>query len=92
MNDDGGTLVRRSLTRWFWVAGVIGSVHGAWSVYWALGGTWMLASVGQWALEAAADPSPAATAGLWGVALVKFIAAWVPLFAHRGLLLSLIHI
>lgn len=73
-------------TAWFWVAAGIGTVHAAWSVYWALGGTWMLASVGQWAVQAAADPTPGARLALWGVAVVKLLAAWVPLLAHRGVL------
>lgn len=71
---------------WFWVAAVLGTVHGGWSVYWALGGTWMLASVGQWAVDAAAEPSVQVTLGLWAVAAVKLIAAWVPLLAQRGVL------
>ena len=34
-----------------WVAGAAGVLHSAASSYWALGGQWLLATVGQWAVE-----------------------------------------
>ena len=33
-----------------WAALVLGLVHAFWSFYWAFGGTWMLDTVGQWAV------------------------------------------
>ena len=34
-----------------WVTGAAGVLHSAASSYWALGGQWLLATVGRWAVE-----------------------------------------
>ena len=85
MSAEAAATVARP-TAWFGAAACVGIVHAGWSVYWALGGTWMLASVGQWAVQAAHDRPLAAQLSLWTVALAKIVAAVVPLLAHRGLL------
>ena len=36
-----------------WVACGLGLVHAAFSLYWALGGQWLLATVGRFAVQAA---------------------------------------
>ena len=33
-----------------WAAMALGLVHAAWSFYWAFGGSWLLDTVGQWAV------------------------------------------
>lgn len=66
------------------LAAVAGVVHGAWSLYWALGGRWLLDTVGRWALDLAASSPLVAGAGLGGVALVKLVAAVVPVAVDAG--------
>lgn len=66
----------------FWAAAVLGTVHAAWSVYWAFGGTFLLETVGEWAVEAADEPSAATTLGLLSVGAVKLAGAWAPLLAE----------
>ena len=76
-----GVRLSRSLV---WVAAGAGSLHAAASLYWALGGQWLLPTVGQWAVDAAAGSPVAAGAGLGLVALVKLLAATVPVAAAYG--------
>lgn len=66
------------------VAAWLGTVHAAWSAYWAFGGELLLETVGQWAVEAAREGSMAVAAGLLAVALAKLAGAWVPLLAETG--------
>lgn len=61
---------------------MLGSLHAVWSLYWAAGGTWLLETVGQWAVEAAEDSPAAALAGLIAVSTAKLAAAWIPLLAE----------
>jgi hypothetical protein len=70
--------------RLVWLAWVLGLTHAAFSVYWALGGRWLLATVGQWAV-AAAEQNPVRAGLLLGVvALVKVAGATIPvLVVHR---------
>lgn len=70
-------------TAW-WTAAVLGTLHAASSAYWAFGGQFLLETVGQWAVDAAQQPTMASTIGLWGIAAVKLLAAWVPLSAELG--------
>ena len=42
-----------------WTAAALGGVHAAFSAYWALGGDWLLRTVGAWAV-ALRDSSPIA--------------------------------
>ena len=67
-----------------WVAAAVGVVHAGFSSYWATGGRWLLSTVGQWAVDLS-DRSPvAAGAGLGIVALVKLLAAVVPVAVAYG--------
>ena len=68
---------RRSLTL-VWLAAAVGLVHAAASVYWAAGGRWLLASVGQWAVDLTTNAPDSAAAVLGVVALVKVLAALIP--------------
>ena len=61
-----------------WLAGAVGVVHAGFSAFWALGGQWLLATVGQWAVELSAQSPVAAGAGLGLVALAKLLAAVLP--------------
>lgn len=53
-------------------------VHAGFSLYWALGGRWLLATVGQWAVDLSGRAPLAAGAALGLVALVKLSAAVIP--------------
>jgi hypothetical protein len=70
--------------RWLSAAALAGGVHAAFSLYWALGGGWLLDTVGQWAVRLASE-SPARTATVLGlVALVKASGAVLPLAWAAG--------
>ena len=67
-----------------WTAGLAGAVHAGFSLYWALGGRWLLATVGQWAMDLA-DRSPQATAIALGlVAAAKLLGAVIPIGVAYG--------
>lgn len=66
------------------MAGAAGMLHAAASLYWALGGQWLLATVGQWALDLSAEAPLAAGLALGFVALVKVLAAAVPIGVAYG--------
>lgn len=68
----------------FWAAAVFGSVHAAASAYWALGGRWLLATVGSWAVDIAASAPLLSALALGAVALAKLAAAGVPLLVEYG--------
>ena len=70
---------RRELSLWcVWTACIIGLVHAAFSMYWAVGGQWLLDTVGRWAVEQSLR-APRGTAFLLGlVALAKVAGALVP--------------
>lgn len=65
--------------RAFALALLIGSVHGAFSLYWGLGGTWLLKTVGAELVESFADK--------WWlivvVGVVKIVAAGAPWLLER---------
>ncbi|WP_265523489.1 DUF3995 domain-containing protein [Oerskovia flava] len=61
-----------------WVAAALGGIHAGFSLYWALGGSWLLATVGRWAVEMTEDSPQLAAAALGAIALVKAVAAAVP--------------
>jgi hypothetical protein len=48
MTPRGRLTVSRVLV---WIAGLAGAVHALFSLYWALGGRWLLSTVGQWAVD-----------------------------------------
>ena len=67
-----------------WVAALVGVVHAGFSAYWATGGQWLLSTVGQWAVDLSQESPVAAGAGLGAVALVKLLAAVVPVAVAHG--------
>ncbi len=67
-----------------WVAAAAGVLHAAASLYWALGGRWLLATVGQWAVDLSARAPLTAGMALGLVALVKLLAATVPIGVAYG--------
>lgn len=68
----------------FWAAAVVGCVHAAASAYWALGGRWLLNTVGSWAVDAATTAPLLASLVLGVVALAKVAAAVIPLLVEYG--------
>ena len=67
-----------------WTAGLAGLVHAAFSLYWALGGGWLLATVGQWAVDLAAEAPLAAGLALGLVAAAKLLGATIPIGVAYG--------
>ena len=67
-----------------WTAAVLGVVHAGFSMFWALGGTWLLGTVGQWAVQLLKDSPVAAGVGLGVVAVVKALAAVIPVAVEYG--------
>ena len=69
-----------------WLAALAGLLHAASSAYWAAGGTWLLDTVGQWAVQLLDVQPVRARLGLAAIALLKGAAAVVPLLlAYRRL-------
>jgi hypothetical protein len=66
------------------VAGVAGVLHAAASLYWALGGQWLLATVGQWAVDLSAEAPITAGIALGLIALLKLLAATIPVGVAYG--------
>jgi len=65
------------------VACAAGLLHAASSLYWALGGRWLLPTVGDWAVDAV-DRSPVRAGLLLGaIAVVKALAALIPVGVAR---------
>ena len=77
----GAPIVNRSHI-WFVAAGVFGTVHGLFSLYWASGGRWLLETVGEWAIELAESANKSLFLGLGVLGVVKVLAAWLPLVVH----------
>lgn len=69
---------------WFWAAAAVGLVHAAFSAYWALGGRWLLDTVGAWATGLAESAPVGAGLVLGVVALLKVAGAVVPVLVERG--------
>lgn len=65
-----------------WMALGLGLGHAAFSFYWAVGGTWLLDTVGQWAVEAQRETPGLALAVLLSITAVKVAAAIVPVAAE----------
>jgi len=64
-------------------AALAGLVHAGFSLYWALGGRWLLRTVGQWAVDYARDAPVVAGLVLAVVAAVKAAVAILPLVSGR---------
>ena len=60
---------------------VLGLTHAGFSAYWALGGRWLLGTVGEWAVRMALG------GGYDRAAMIGHVALWDPLFALWGLAL-----
>src|SRR5690625_6933675 len=73
----GAPIVNRSHI-WFVAAGVFGTVHGLFSLYWASGGRWLLDTVGEWAIDLAESGNRAVLLGLGVLGVLKVLAAWLP--------------
>lgn len=74
------TATRLSLGRSLvWVACSAGIVHAGFSLYWAVGGQWLLATVGQWAVQLSAEAPLEAGIALGFIALAKLLAATIPI-------------
>lgn len=67
-----------------WAAAVFGGVHALFSAYWALGGDWLLRTVGAWAVDLRNSSPTAAVLGLGAIAVVKAVAAVVPVLVAYG--------
>ncbi len=61
-----------------WVALVLGLIHASWSFYWAFGGTWMLDTVGQWAVVSQLHSPGKTFVVLLVIGLLKAAAAVIP--------------
>lgn len=62
----------------------VGLVHAGFSLYWALGGWWLLDTVGQWAVHWAEQAPVAARLALTSVAAVQIAGAAAPLLVEAG--------
>lgn len=69
--------------RSFGLAAVAGLLHALPSLYWALGGTWLLDTVGEWAVQLQQGPRQQVLLMMVPVFLVKACAAVVPWLDHR---------
>ncbi len=67
-----------------WTAGLAGAVHAGFSLYWAVGGRWLLATVGQWAVDLSTERPLAAGITLGLVAAVKLLGATIPVGVAYG--------
>lgn len=67
-----------------WSAAVAGLVHAGFSLYWALGGRWLLDTVGAWAVDLARDRPAEAAIGLLAVTCAKTAGAMLPVLATTG--------
>ncbi|MEO9138570.1 MAG: DUF3995 domain-containing protein [Jatrophihabitans sp.] len=65
-------------------AAAAGLVHGAFSLYWAFGGRWLLDTVGRWAIDLADRRPLAAGAALLVIAGIKVGGALCPLAYEAG--------
>lgn len=66
------------------VACAAGLLHAASSFYWALGGRWLLPTVGEWAVDVVERSPVEAGLALGGIGLVKAAAAIVPVGVAYG--------
>ncbi|WP_368665738.1 DUF3995 domain-containing protein [Pseudarthrobacter sp. AG30] len=61
-----------------WLACIAGIVHAGFSLYWALGGRWLVATVGQWAVQLSVEAPIEAGLVLGLVGIGKLLAATIP--------------
>ena len=65
-------------------AAAVGLVHAGFTIYWAVGGRWLLRTVGSWAVELVDDRPGVAGAVLGVVAVVKISGSLVPVLVEAG--------
>lgn len=73
----------RSASAFFAIAMEAGLIHGAASLYWALGGNWLLVTVGQFAVEMQREGGLQFHIMLGAIAGAKIAAAVIPWVDHR---------
>lgn len=71
--------------RFAWAALIVGLLYAAVSVYWGLGGTRLLDTIGGSLEEEGRAGNPGVMLAVWAAVVVKTIAAVLPLMALRGL-------
>lgn len=76
--------IPRTSRRLFVLAAVAGLLHAAPSLYWAAGGSALLETVGEFAVEMRATGGTTVALMLVGVGLAKLAGALVPLFDHAS--------
>lgn len=82
----GGMMFSRRAHRLFLAAAVVGVAHAVPSLYWALGGTALVSTLGRWASDWQRE-SPGEVAVLLSlIFLAKVTGAGLPLINQRGLL------
>lgn len=62
----------------------VGVVYAGVSVYWGLGGTWLVDTVGGSLAKRGRAGDAAVLGAVWGAAVLKLIAAWLPIAAVRA--------
>jgi hypothetical protein len=67
-----------------WAAFAVGVLYAAISVYWGLGGTWLLDTVGGSLERLGRARSASVLAAVWAAAMLKLIAAVLPVRAVDG--------
>ena len=65
-------------------AAVVGLVHAAFSLYWAVGGRALLGTVGQWAVSLVEQTPVLAGVALAGIAVIKTAGAVIPVLVEDG--------
>ncbi len=72
--------------RLFLAAGIVGIAHALPSLYWALGGTALVSTLGDWAARWQRESPIEVAVALSLIFLAKLAGATLPLLNHRGLL------
>ena len=78
-----GSPVPRRALRAAQAAFVVGMAYAAVSVYWGLGGTWLLDTVGGTLETAGRSGTAAVSAAVWAAAVLKAVAALIPVWYCR---------
>jgi hypothetical protein len=79
--SDGKRVARRAAV---YAACAFGLVHAASSLYWALGGRWLLSTVGNWAVDIARRSPLEISLALGAIGLLKAVAAVLPMAIEFG--------
>lgn len=70
--------------RFLWAALILGLVHAFWCFYWVFGGTWLLDTVGRWAMVSQLHEPVQTFIVLLSVGLVKTAADVIPIAVEYG--------